>query len=108
MTEKELRKLNRKQLLELLLKQTKRVDELEKELEECKAELDNKKLVISECGSLAEACLKLNGIFEAAQNAADQYLENVENSNPKKALGSEETKKPTRNKKSRRNQKSKR
>ena len=28
-------------------------------------------------GSIAEAALKLNGIFEVAQKAADQYLENV-------------------------------
>lgn len=80
MTEKELRKLNRKQLLELLLKQTKRADDLEQQLEEYKEKLNDKQLAISECGSLAEACLKLNGIFEAAQNAADQYIENIKNS----------------------------
>lgn len=81
MTEKELRKLNRKQLLELLLKQTKRADDLEQQLEEYKEKLNDKQLTISECGSLAEACLKLNGVFEAAQNAVDQYMENIKNSN---------------------------
>ena len=30
-----------------------------------------------EAGSIAEASLKLNKVFEAAQQAADQYLENI-------------------------------
>lgn len=77
MTDKDLRKLSRKQLLELLLKQTQRADELEKRLMETEKRLADKKLILAETGSIAEASLKLNGIFEAAQEAADQYLENV-------------------------------
>lgn len=92
MTEKELRKLNRKQLLELLLKQTKRADDLEQQLEEYKEKLNDKNLAISECGSLAEACLKLNGIFEAAQNAADQYMQNIKNSYTNETLNQSGTK----------------
>lgn len=30
-----------------------------------------------EAGSIAEAALRLNKVFEAAQQAADQYLENI-------------------------------
>ena len=74
---KELRKLKRAELLELLLTETKRADKLELEIEKLRAELENKKLRIEESGSIAEAALKLSGIFEAAQQAADQYLENV-------------------------------
>ena len=33
--------------------------------------------MIENSGSIAEAALKLSGIFEAAQAAADQYLENI-------------------------------
>lgn len=77
MTDKELKKLSRKQLLELLLKQTERADQLEQELMLLQKKLDDKTLGVNESGSIAEAALKLNGVFEAAQAAADQYLENI-------------------------------
>lgn len=77
MTENELKSLSRKQLLELLLLQTQRADRLEAELEEAKRRIRDKKLIESEAGSIAEASLKLNGVFEAAQAAASQYVENV-------------------------------
>lgn len=37
----------------------------------------NRVIELEEAGSIAEAALRLNGIFEAAQQAADQYLMNV-------------------------------
>lgn len=77
MTEKELKKLNRKQLLELLLIQTNRADELEKRLSEMQKALNDREITLSEAGSIAEAALKLNGIFEAADAAAKQYLDNI-------------------------------
>ncbi len=77
MINKDLRKLNRKQLLELLLKQTERADNLELLLAEAEKKLEEKIIAQSEAGSIAEAALKLNGIFEAADAAAAQYLENV-------------------------------
>ena len=77
MTDKELASLKRNELLELLLMQTRRVRELEKENEELKAALEDRRILIEQSGSLAEASLKLNKVFEAAQAAADQYLENI-------------------------------
>lgn len=77
MKKNELQKLNRKQLLELLLKQTQRADELEHRLEETEKKLQERVLKESQAGSIAEAALKLNCVFEAAQAAADQYLENI-------------------------------
>ena len=77
MTEKELKKLSRKQLLELLLRQTERADFLEEKLIRCERELSDKNIKETEAGSIAEAALRLNGIFEAADAAAAQYLENV-------------------------------
>ena len=73
MTEKELKKLNRYQLLELLMMQTERADRLQEKLEETERLLNEKTIRISELGSIAEAALQLNKVFEAAQNAADQY-----------------------------------
>lgn len=77
MTDKELRKLNRAELLEILLEQTKRVEALQAELELKNKELENRKIMIDRAGSIAEASLRLNEVFEAAQRAADQYLENA-------------------------------
>ncbi|MBQ8474138.1 MAG: hypothetical protein IJ499_00555 [Clostridia bacterium] len=77
MKDKGLKNLSRKQLLELLLAQTERADELEKKLHTAKVQLRRRELAEMEAGNLAEAALKLNGVFEAAQAAAEQYLENV-------------------------------
>lgn len=77
METKELRKLNKKDLLELLLLQKKRIDDLEKEISKLKNDLKNKKIDIEKSGNIAEAALKLNNIFEVAQKAADQYLYNI-------------------------------
>lgn len=77
MTEKEFKKLNRKQLLELLLRQTERVETLEQELNETKQRLEDRKIIEMEAGSIAQAALRLNGIFEAAEAAAAQYVDNV-------------------------------
>ena len=75
---RELKKMSKRELLEIMLLQSKRIDELENEIEKTNCLLDDKKILLSNCGSIAEAALKLNNIFEAAQNAADQYLKNIE------------------------------
>ena len=76
-TEKELRKLNRAELLEMLIAQSKRLSRVEEELSVAQKELERRKIAITTSGSLAEAALKLNGIFEAADQAAAQYLDSL-------------------------------
>ena len=53
---------------------TERANRLEIEFEEIKRKLKERKIIENNTGSIAEAALKLNGVFEAAQNAADIYL----------------------------------
>ena len=77
MTDQELRKLKRTELLELLLTQEKENEELRRQLQKARDRLAERKLSLDEAGSIAEAAMRLNGVFEAAQAAADQYLENV-------------------------------
>ena len=77
MTEKELRRLSRMDLLEMLLEQSREVERLQKELETVKNQLSDRRIMEQAAGSIAEASLKLNKVFEAAQQAADQYLENI-------------------------------
>lgn len=77
MDDKRLKKISKKELLEILLAQAKKIEELETELKEVKEELNSRRIEIKKSGSIAEAALKLNGIFELAQKTADEYVENV-------------------------------
>ena len=74
MTEKELKKLNRYQLLELLIAQTERADKLEAQIQAIRKEAQERDMQIAVLGSIADASLQLNGVFQAAQAAADMYL----------------------------------
>ena len=75
MTDKELRRLRRDDLLQILINQQRQIDDLTALVEDYEKQLNERKIAIEEAGSLAEAVLKLNGVFDAAQKAADQYLE---------------------------------
>lgn len=77
MTDKELKRLDRTELLELLLCQTRRAERLQAKLETAQAQLRRREIAIGEVGTLAEAALALSGIFAAADAAAAEYLENV-------------------------------
>ena len=77
MTEKELRHLSRKELLEILIDQTKEITSLRDTVQKLENELTERRITIAESGSLAEASLKLNGLFADADKAAKQYLENA-------------------------------
>lgn len=76
--DRKMKKLNRAELLEMLLTQTREVERLRAELEQTKLLLNAKQLTIAEAGSLAEAVLKLNGVYTSIQAAADQYLQNIQ------------------------------
>ena len=77
MADKELKKLSRAELLELLLLQTKENERLQAELDEALQQLADRRLRLAECGDLAQAALAVNGVMEAAQAAARQYLDNI-------------------------------
>lgn len=83
MDNKELRKMNRKELLEIILAQTKRIEDLELEIKKVKGELNSKKIEIEEAGNIAEAALKLNKVFETAEIAAEQYIKAIKNKEDK-------------------------
>lgn len=77
MTDKELRRLNRRELLEMLIAETEENTRLRGELEQSRAKLADRRILLEESGSMAEAALRLNSVWEAADKAALQYLENV-------------------------------
>lgn len=77
MTEKELKRLRRSDLLEILLAISRENDQLREELEQTRAQLEERNLAISQSGTLAEAALRLNCVFSAADAACKQYEENM-------------------------------
>lgn len=77
MTDKELRKLRRDDLLQILINQQRQIDALNEQIEVDKEALASRDLAIQESGTLAEAALRMNGVFEAAQKAADDYLQQM-------------------------------
>lgn len=77
MTSKELKRVSRKELLELLIKQQDLLAQTQAELEDAKAQLKKRNIVLNQVGTMAEAALALNEVFEATDKAAKQYLENI-------------------------------
>lgn len=77
MKDKELKRLSRAELLELLLAQTKEAERLARKLEKAEQMLADRQLQINKSGDIAQAALAVNGVMEAAQAAAQQYLDNI-------------------------------
>ena len=74
MTDKELRRLGRAELIDILYELQKRNDDLTAQNLQLRQEQEDRQLHLEQAGSIAEAALRVNGVFEAAQAAADQYL----------------------------------
>lgn len=77
MTDKEFRRLSRAELIDIIFALQKQQEALQTENARLQHELDEKKLKISNAGSLADAVIAINGVLEAAQAAADQYIISV-------------------------------
>jgi hypothetical protein len=77
MDAKELSRLSKTDLLELMLEMSRENDRLKRKISVYEKVVNDNKIDIEESGSIAEAALKINGVFEAAQAAADQYLDNI-------------------------------
>ena len=74
MKDKELKKLSRSDLLEILVEQSREIDEMESETQKLRERLEQRELDIKTAGSIAEASIRVSGVFDAAQKAAQQYL----------------------------------
>lgn len=81
MNEKELRKISRKELLELLLEQANRIVDLENELTKIRAKLEDKKIMLNEAGNLAEASLKITDLFQKTMETCKIYSDNIDELN---------------------------
>ena len=74
MTDKELRRLSRAELIDLLFELQTQNEALSAQNQALSEQLENRQIEMREAGSIAEAALRVNGVFEAAQAAADQYV----------------------------------
>ena len=77
MTDNELKRMSRADLREILLAQSREIERLRDEVAELNDRLEEREILMSRSGSIAEASLRLNRVFEAAQKAADQYVDSV-------------------------------
>lgn len=84
MKEKDLRRLKRVELLDMLIEQGRLVDaqaeeirKLKEEREELNRKLEDRRVSLEKSGSIAEASLRIAKVFAAAEDAAKIYLENL-------------------------------
>ena len=77
MTEADMKKLTRADLVEMLIQQSKELESLRTQLQDAEKALKNRRIAMDSAGSIAEAALQLNGVFEAAEASCQQYLENI-------------------------------
>ena len=77
MADRDLRKLGRAELIEIIFALQKDNNALAERNKKLQGLLDEKYITLTNAGSIAEASLKLNKVFEAAQAAADQYVMSV-------------------------------
>lgn len=77
MPDRELRHMSRTELVEIIFALKQSEDQLKAENAALTAQLEDRQLHIQNAGSIAQAALELNKVFEAAQAAADEYLASV-------------------------------
>ena len=77
MTDKELKRLSRAQLIDIIYQFQLQLDQLTEQNQALERELADKRLRLQEAGNIAEAALAMNDCFRSAQNAAEQYLEEI-------------------------------
>lgn len=72
-----LKEKNKKEISEVKEKCEKEKESLRAELEQAHKATRTRDIALDEAGSIAVAALQLNGVFEAAQAASQQYIENI-------------------------------
>ena len=90
MTDKELKYLSRSELIDIIYELQKQSEAKDAQMQKMQAALDERTLRMSKAGSIAEAALGINGVFEAAQAAADQYLASIREAEAIRALKKDE------------------
>ena len=77
MTDKEFKRLSRAQLIDIIYQFQLQVDKLTEENLNLEQQLADKRLRLNNAGNIAAAALEINDCFSNAQNAAEQYLNEI-------------------------------
>ena len=77
MTDKEFKRLSRSQLIDIIYQLQLKQEELTADNEKLSKALADKRLRVSKAGNIAEAALEIHDVMQAAQDAAEHYLEEI-------------------------------
>jgi regulator of protease activity HflC (stomatin/prohibitin superfamily) len=77
LTDKEFKQLSRAQLIDIIYQFQLQVDNLTERNRKLEEALADRRLRIHNAGNLAEAALEINDCFRSAQNAAEQFLDEI-------------------------------
>ena len=89
MTDRELRKLRRVDLLELLAQVSREKEALQDQVAALQAQLAERQLNMDQAGTFAEASLRLSGVFADIDAAGAQYLYNIQQLSQKRTAACE-------------------
>ena len=93
MTDREFKRLRRADLIEIIYRLQENEEKYRKAIDEMSKKLGERRTKIENAGSIAEAAISLSGVFEAAQDAADRYLQDVYRRREEAAMELEKAKK---------------
>ena len=74
----DLKKLSRRELVDVIYQMKKNEDELLEQISALEASLEEKRIRLSSAGSIAEAAVDITNVFSAAQSTADLYLQEIQ------------------------------
>ena len=77
MISKELKRLSRRELVDIIYQLKKNEQERQEEIESLKTELQDKRIRISTAGSIADAAMSVTSVFSTAQMTAELYLREI-------------------------------
>ena len=74
MNSKELKRLNRRELVDIIYQLKKNEQEMQEVIAALEKEVQDKRIRISAAGSIADAAMSVTNVFSSAQQTADIYL----------------------------------
>lgn len=77
MNGKELKRLSRRELVEIIYQLKKNEQEMQEKLDAMQQEIEDKRIKISNAGSIADAATSITELFNISQTTADIYLQEI-------------------------------
>lgn len=75
--ERDLTRLNKQEILKIMVAQGEEIDRLKARIAELEQKLQENEIIKDRVGSIAEASLAVTKVFEEADKAAKIYLDNI-------------------------------